>query len=663
VNLPLPHLEHNALTLLLLQIVVIVTLSRLLAVGAKRLGQPLVIAEVVAGIMLGPSLLGAVAPGAMAFLFPASSLPVLRMLSQVGLVLFMFLIGLELDPRQLKGRGKASVLISHASIGVPFALGALLALALRDRYSGPSVPFLSFTLFMGVAMSITAFPVLARILSERNLIGTRLGSIALACAAVDDVTAWCLLALVVAVARSESVAGAGWTLALTLTFIAAVLLVVRPLMQRFAVRRAGPLTPGAVVVTLVLLLASSGITELIGIHALFGAFLFGVAMPKENGFSSALAERLETVAVTLLLPLFFAFSGLRTQLGLLSSPSDWGVTAAIIALATLGKFGGSTVAARLTGVKWREASAIGILMNTRGLVELIVLNIGYDLGVINSTVFTMLVVMALVTTFATSPLIRRVYTDRELMRERLEAPAAGAPHEHRGLLICVCDPMSGSALALVMAALRDAAGSAEATALHLYPSTDRPSVDLRNQEQAPSSGPLGPLLARALELGQRVRPLTFVSSEKAEDICRTAEAKQATLVLMSSAQPPWDGGAKTVMAVTRRCGCPVAVLVDRGLQRIEKVVVASSGDARDAAAFVLARHLSGVRAKPVRLDDAASELSDADLVLIGAGAQAARLAPMLEGTRASVLWIHPARSTNLATEDNGVAPAPTATRA
>ena len=421
----MPHLEHNTLTVLLLQIVVIVTVSRVLGIGARRLGQPLIIAEVAAGIFLGPSLLGAFAPDVMAFLFPPSSLGVLRLLSQLGLVLFMFLIGLELNPHLLKGRTHTSVVISHASIILPFGLGALAAAWLYADYSSPEVPFSTFMLFMGIAMSITAFPVLARILSERQLLDSRVGAIAIACAAVDDVTAWCLLAFVVAIARASGIQGALWTIGLSVAFVSLMLFVLRPFLRRLASRASSSdkIPPTAIAATLILLLVCSGITELIGIHALFGAFLFGIAIPKENGFSRVLTEKLETVAVVLLLPLFFAFSGLRTQFGLLSDPKDWLVTLAIIGLATVGKFGGSTLAARWTGLRWREASAIGILMNTRGLVELIVLNIGLDLGVINSTVFTMLVVMALVTTFATTPLIRWVYPDRELARDRAADPA------------------------------------------------------------------------------------------------------------------------------------------------------------------------------------------------------------------------------------------------
>jgi Kef-type K+ transport system membrane component KefB len=406
--------------------------SRALGVLSRRLGQPLVIAEVIAGILLGPSLLGWLWPAAREGLFPAESLATLRTLSQVGLVLFMFLIGIELDPKLLRGRTRASIAISHSSIVVPFALGAAAGWWLQDEYSSPEVPTLSFLSFLGVSMSVTAFPVLARILSERKLFVTRVGAIAIACAAVDDVTAWCLLAFVVALARSQGFGHAVWTTAFALTFTATMLLLVRPFLAGVGarVKSRDELTHGVIAVVLVLLIASSITTELIGIHALFGAFLFGAILPKEGKLGEVMAEKLESVAVVLLLPLFFAYSGIRTELGLLSGPRQWAVTTLLILVATVGKFGGSVVAARLTGIGWREASAIGVLMNTRGLMELIVLNIGLELRVISPTVFTMLVLMALVTTFATTPILRWMQPEPERLSERTverALPRADAP--------------------------------------------------------------------------------------------------------------------------------------------------------------------------------------------------------------------------------------------
>lgn len=412
-------MEFTTLALLLAQMAAILLVSRALGLLTRWLGQPLVIAEMVAGIVLGPSLLGLLWPHAFASLFPAASLPVLNMLSQLGLVLFMFLVGLELDPALLRGRRRASVAISHTSIALPFALGVGAAWWLRDAYLPKGVQFLPFALFLGTALSVTAFPVLARILTERGLLQSRVGATAIACAAVDDVTAWCLLAFVVAVAHAQAATEALWTVGLSALFSLFMLFVARPLLKRLAARVTQPAepTPTHVGVVLFLLVVAAAITEAIGIHALFGAFLFGAVFPKQDGLGHALATKLESVAVLLLLPLFFAYSGIRTQLGLVSGAQQWLIVAALIALATLGKFGGSAVAARLSGMRWREASAIGVLMNTRGLMELIVLNVGMDLGVITPTLFTMLVIMALVTTFATTPILHGVYPDRELMRD------------------------------------------------------------------------------------------------------------------------------------------------------------------------------------------------------------------------------------------------------
>ncbi|MCY0999359.1 cation:proton antiporter [Myxococcus sp. MISCRS1] len=595
-------MHFNPLTLLITQLIVIIGVSRLIGRGARWLGQPLVIAEVVAGIVLGPSLLGWLAPDLMDALFPASSMPVLKMLSQVGLVLFMFLIGLELDPKMLKGRGHASVAISHTSIVVPFILGAVAgALWLYKSLSDPSVPFSSFVLFMGVAMSITAFPVLARILAERGLLQSRIGAIAITCAAVDDVTAWCLLAFVVSIVRAASLAEAALTTAFAVGYIAFMLLAVRPFLARLGARVASRegLTQNVVAGTLLLLLASALATELIGIHALFGAFLFGAVIPKEGGLAEALVEKLEDTAVVLLLPLFFAFSGLRTQIGLLNTPEAWMTCGVIILLACLGKFGGSAVAARLTGMRWREAGAVGILMNTRGLMELIVLNLGLDLGVISPTLFTMMVIMALVTTFMTTPLLRLIYPLEEMARDKLElAPATAPGLTPYTMLMCVSHQQAGPG----MATLAKALSGTEATQLHALHLVHPERVSLReaepragvSEESAEGEGALAPLLGRARSLGLSVRPLSFVSTEPAQDIRRTAEARRADLVLLGWHKPLFSqtvlGG--TVHEVMKdAAGGTVAVLVDRGLSDVKRVLVPFIGSRHDRAALKLARRL------------------------------------------------------------------------
>jgi Kef-type K+ transport system membrane component KefB/nucleotide-binding universal stress UspA family protein len=591
----MPPLELSALTTLLWQIATIIVVSRLLGVVMRRLGQPLVMAEVVAGIVLGPSVFGLLWPDAMTVLFPASSLELLRMLSQVGLVLFMFLIGLELDPKLLRGRTRSSILISHTSIVFPFALGAGSAWWLYDVYSSPTVPFTAFMLFLGVSMSVTAFPVLARILAERNLLGSHVGAIAIACAAVDDVTAWCLLAFVVGVARAGALTDSLWTTGLALAFVLGMLFVVRPFLARVAARvvtREG-LTSNVVAIIMLMLITSSAITELIGIHALFGAFLFGAILPKDGRLAEMLVEKLETVSIVLLLPLFFAFSGLRTEIALVSGAQDWLVTGALILVASIGKFGGSAVAARLTGLRWREASAIGILMNTRGLMELIVLNIGLDLGVISPTVFTMLVIMALVTTFATTPILRRVYPDSEIARAH-----PGVPHKVEAqqpssftLLMCVADQISGPGMATVASGLLGRHGdAARAYALHLAIPTDRPSVVRRKRETNEQAAPLLTTMARARELALDVRTLEFMSSDPGIDICRTAEAKHASMILLGWHKPLLLEGhlGGTVRKVLGRTRKPVAVLVDRDLQKLERVLVAFAGSAEDLPALRLA---------------------------------------------------------------------------
>ena len=403
----MPHLPT-----LLIQIGVILLVARIVGWIFRKIHQPQVMGEMVAGILLGPSLLGWLAPNVSAALFPPESLGFLNSLSQIGLLLFMFLVGLELDPLMLRGRGHAAIVTSHVSILAPFFLGTLLALYLYPRLSDDSVTFTNFALFVGTAMSITAFPVLARILAERNLLRTRLGTVTIACAAVDDVTGWCILAGVVLLVRATEGSIPLWlTLFGSVVFIVVMLFATRPLLSKLEriYHQRGKLGQDVMALVFLLVLLSGLVTEWLGIHALFGAFLVGVIMPKHHGFVHALTEKLEDTAVVLLLPLFFAFTGLRTSIGLVSGAEMWFYCVLIIFVAIAGKFGGSTIAARISGMPWREAGAIGILMNTRGLMELVLLNIGLDIGVLSPALFTMLVLMALITTFMTAPLLQWIY--------------------------------------------------------------------------------------------------------------------------------------------------------------------------------------------------------------------------------------------------------------
>jgi Kef-type K+ transport system membrane component KefB len=402
----IPRAASDTLPHVLTALAVVIVVARFFGWLFHRLHQPPVIGEVVAGIVLGPSLLGRASPELSTFLLPPTIAPYLGVLAQVGVILYMFLVGLELDTTLLRKRTHASIAVSHASIITPFSLGALFALWLYPRFSSNNVPFTVFALFMGVSMSVTAFPVLARILTDRKLTKSRLGAIALACAAADDVTAWCLLAFVVSFVQAE--AGSVFlTVALTGGFIAAMVLFVRPLLLRFVRWHESNeyLSQNTFALVCVGLLVSSLATELIGIHALFGAFLLGAIIPHDSKLASDTVAKLEHLVIVFFLPAFFAFTGMRTQIGLVTGAENWLVCGAIIVVASLGKFGGSFVAARMTGLDWRHSASIGVLMNTRGLMELIVLNVGLDLGVLSPKLFAMMVVMALVTTFATTPIL------------------------------------------------------------------------------------------------------------------------------------------------------------------------------------------------------------------------------------------------------------------
>jgi Kef-type K+ transport system membrane component KefB len=421
------------LPLLLLQVIVVLVAARLTGTLVRRLGQPQVVGEMIAGIALGPSLLGAQLPGVSAMLFPPSSLGFLDTLSQIGLLVFMFLVGLELDPKVVRERGRSAIVISHASIVAPFLLGAILAIVLYPTLAGEHVTFTGFALFMGAAMSVTAFPVLARILTERRLVRTPIGAVAIACAAIDDVTAWCILAAVVVIVRATGPGALGpgvplWvTIGGSAAFALFMLTVGRRALATLETRyvQRGRVTQDMIAVLMLAMLASAWITERLGVHALFGAFLVGAVSPKAQGFVHALLERFEDVMVVLLLPLFFAFTGLRTQISLIDGTGAWLGCALVIAVAVIGKVGGSVLAARATAMPWRDATVIGVLLNTRGLMELVILNVGLDIGVISRELFAMMVLMALSTTFMTTPLVAWLLPSPAL--DRADARTAPEP--------------------------------------------------------------------------------------------------------------------------------------------------------------------------------------------------------------------------------------------
>jgi Kef-type K+ transport system membrane component KefB/nucleotide-binding universal stress UspA family protein len=503
-------LDH-LLPILLIEIAVIVGVSRAFGYLFARFHQPQVVGEMVAGIALGPSVLGALsdylvhagwvsaAAHPAKALFPPETVIFLGVLAQLGVILFLFLVGLELDPKLLRNKGHAAVVISHASIVAPFLLGAALTLYLYPRLfsATPAMAFTPVALFMGAAMSITAFPVLARILTERNLHKTKIGAVAITCAAVDDVTAWCMLAFVVGVARAEGMGPALLTAGLSVVYVLGMFFVVRPFLARLQAvyDRQGRLNLTAMALVLGLVLLSAWTTEKIGIHALFGAFMVGAMMPKGTDLIRTVTDRLEDVVVVLLLPIFFAFTGLKTQIGLLNTPELWGYTGLIVLVACAGKFGGSAIAGRACGMPWREASVVGTLMNTRGLMELVILNIGLSLGVIPPAVFAMMVIMALVTTAATAPVLHYLYPLRYYAAEVGAAVGAAAGRRRRkaggatSVLIPVADPRSGGPLLQLADLLTAPPPAAAAGALAAAGGTPPEAAGGRAAQPGPPASP------------------------------------------------------------------------------------------------------------------------------------------------------------------------------
>jgi len=460
--------------MLLLQIISILIISRIFGYMFAKIGQPTVIGEILAGIVLGPSLLGYFYPEAFHFLFAAKSLGNLYILSQVGLILFMFTIGMELNLGVLKEKISETYVISHASIVIPYFLGMLLAYFVYEEFAASQTDFLSFALFIGISMSITAFPVLARIIQEKGLSKTHLGTIAIASAANDDVTAWCILAGVIAIAKTGSFISSLYTIAMAVVYVLVMLFIVKPFLKRVGeiYHNSEVLNKSIVAFLLLMLILSAFTTQAIGIHALFGAFLAGVVMPPLPNFRKLIIEKIEDVSVTLLLPLFFVFTGLRTEIGLLNTPYLWAICGIFILVAVTGKFAGGAFTARILGETWRDSLSIGVLMNTRGLMELIVLNIGYEMGILPPPIFVMLVIMALVTTFMTTPalsLINRIFPEKDLEKEYILQQSQGIFKA----LIASGNPENGKTLLNVAKTVLDGTkNSLAVTVLHITPGTD-----------------------------------------------------------------------------------------------------------------------------------------------------------------------------------------------
>ncbi|NMG06993.1 cation:proton antiporter [Brasilonema sp. UFV-L1] len=602
----------HTVVLVLVEVLIVIGLSRLVGLAFRWINQPLVIGEIVAGIMLGPSLFGLVAPGLAATLFPPETIPFLNVLSQVGLIFFMFLIGLELNPKYLSGNLEIAILTSHVSILVPFSLGTLLAVLLYPLVSNASVSFTAFALFLGAAMSITAFPVLARIITENNLQGTRLGTLALTCAAVDDVTAWCLLAVAIAVARTGSIIGAVPTIIASLVYIGLMVTVGRNFLEHLAsyYRRTGRLNQLVLALIYMGVVASALITELIGIHLIFGAFLLGAAMPKNPGLVRELAVKTEDFVLIFLLPVFFAYSGLRTQIGLLNKPELWVLCLAVLAVAIIGKYAGTYVAARVSGINHREASALGWLMNTRGLTELIVLNIGLSLGVISPLLFTMLVIMALVTTFMTSPLLEHTYPKKLIRLDVVEQEpeqtevdiSEGEELQNRPyrVLVPIANPSTQKGLVqLAVAIAVNHRQSAVVYPLSLIEFQEDYAFESTPQEAdraiAQRREQLEELISRLepSEVRSYMQPIVRTSSNVARETARIALLEQVNLILVGWHRPAFSknrlGGR--VGQILTNAPVDVAVFIDRGEERLESLLVPYCANIHDDLAMILALRL------------------------------------------------------------------------
>jgi len=614
----------HLLASLFIAIAIVMLAARLAGAAIVKIGQPRVMGEVLAGIALGPTLLGRLVPEAQAALFPSDVIPFIGAAANLGLIFYMFLIGLEIDLSQLKGRISQTAAISNAGVVLPMAAGLLVAVPVYGLVAPPNTEFLAFALFMGVAMSITAFPVLARILTERRMLQRPVGALALAAAAIDDVSAWFLIALASAVAAAGSASGVLRTIGLAVAFCLVMGLLARPLLARVSIAydEAGGRVPGAWITAIfagVLLAAYA--TETIGIALIFGAFVMGAIMPRRAELTEDVTRRIEDFVITLLLPLFFVYTGLRTDVGLLERPELIVLTLVLLAVAIACKFGGVLIAARVTGLAWRESLVIGALMNTRGLTELIVLNLALELGVISEALFAALVVMALVTTFMTGPVLKLLDPGNRFgapVVEELEQARQASlvdspvPVPEQSILIA---PQTDAAFAQIMALAEPLARSEPPRELILARLVQPPSGSavrgglqtqdkLLNRAWGEMNDARGELLKRRVA----ARAVAFTSVDPGRDLAQLAGAEEVDLVIMDGRRPLLGEGVPRgeVGAVLAKAPCDVAVLVAREdaevrLDEHAPIVVPFSGAEHDWAALELGAWIAGANDAPLKL--------------------------------------------------------------
>jgi Kef-type K+ transport system membrane component KefB len=647
---------------LMLAIAAVILAARLVGTVIGRLGQPRVMGEVLAGILLGPTLLGAVAPEVKDYLFPADIVPLLAAAANIGLAFYMFLVGLELDPRILRERIGQAAFISNASVALPMALGLLIAVPVYGLV-GPDEDYLPFALFMGVAMSVTAFPVLARILIERRMLRRPVGALAMAGAAIDDVTAWSLLALATAFAGTGSTSTAVRVVALAALFSAAMLLVGRRLLGRLstAYDEAGHLPAAWIGIIFVGILLSAYTSQLIGIAPIFGAFVMGVIMPRRADLTEDVTRRLEDFVVTVLLPLFFVVTGLRTEIGLIDRPQLWALTALLILVAIVGKWVGALAAAKVGGMTWRESTAIGTLMNTRGLTELIVLNIGLELGVISPALFTMLVLMALVTTFMAGPALRLIDPrgtlsappEEEVRRaQSVEDLGVAVPRPERSIVAAPLDEQNLDPLLVLAEPLARSQPQRELIMLRLVVPgrlVTGLALDDRDLQRANAE-----LVARREQLVQRgvaARAVSFTSPDPGRDLVRLTTEEPVDLLLVDGRRPLLGEGVPrgAVGTALEHAPCDVAVLVEREGRLPDvgpgrPVVVPFGGAEHDWAALELGAWLASALAAPLRLLGATADLQRGERDASRLLANASLVLQQFAGVAAEPVLVQPGRA-------------------
>lgn len=598
------NLNHS-IGLLILQIITIIAVSRVFGFLFKKIGQPVVIGEILAGIVLGPSLLGFHYPDISNFLFPESSLGNLQILSQIGLVLFMFVIGMELNLKVLKNKAYEASVISNASIIFPFTLGLGLAYYIYPFLAPSNVDFLSFSLFIGISMSITAFPVLARIVQERGMHKTKLGALALICAAINDITAWCMLAAIIAIVKAGSFVSSIYTIIVAIAYVLFMIKVVRPFLKKI-VESAKPetfLNKTLIVIVFLVLLISSFITETIGIHALFGAFLAGAIMPENPNFRRIFIEKIQDVALVLLLPLFFVISGLKTDIGLIANANLWEITGLTILIAITGKFLGSALAAKFVGQTWRDSLIMGTLMNTRGLMELIVLNIGYDLGILNAEIFAIMVIMALVTTFMTGFSLSVIDKIFKPIKDRIVKHNIYGLSEDKLLLFFRNPSKSRALLQLANSFSKRTDNDSPITAIHMTPSNGLHQMDMNIYEKESFS----PITEEANELNRKLISLFKVSANIDAELIEVTNKGNYDLLLMDIEESMYYGSLlgkvlgfttqiinperlintvfgkekllessiidNNTRAIVNKTNIPVGILINKNLKKIENIFI------------------------------------------------------------------------------------------